>query len=353
MKKLFLFMFILFCTGITIGQTCPVTHLYGTSTFTVEWAEEHEDWSGIGQTFTACADGTVTAITVGSATFSCSSGNVRITVGSGTPISGTNITTQTHSLNCGSSTQTFNLSPTLSLDEGSGYYFTIEGIEDEGRFRVYYNGSGSYDGGSRYHRGAGGSWGNWSGADLNFELTGTAALPVELISIDAIRNKGIIELIWRTASELNNEGFELEHSLDGRNWERIDFIPGHGTTFEKQTYSYIDEKPMLGTNYYRLRQVDFDGQFEYSDIVSIAFRGDDTVKDVVIYPNPVQHGSLGVYLPVEEATLQLYDAVGKLVQQQEVSGTTATINTENVAAGIYWLEVISAGERWVEKVVVE
>ncbi len=195
-------------------------------------------------------------------------------------------------------------------------------------------------------------------ASGNFTISYSTPVPVELIFFLAKVDENRVKLEWKTASESNNEGFYIERCRmpDSRylkDWETLGFVAGKGTSMEPQKYQCTDLLPHKGINYYRLKQMDFDGQSEYSDIVSIAFRGDDTVKDVVIYPNPVQHGSLGVYLPVEKATLQLYDAVGKLVHQQEVSGTTATINTENVAAGIYWLEVISAGERWVEKVVVK
>jgi len=96
-----------------------------------------------------------------------------------------------------------------------------------------------------------------------------APLPVELISF---RGKSTLEgtlLTWQTATEKNNEGFEIEHSIDGRTWDNIGFTYGNGTSNELNSYEFIHELPVSGINYYRLKQIDFDGQFEYSHIVNV------------------------------------------------------------------------------------
>ncbi len=81
----------------------------------------------------------------------------------------------------------------------------------------------------------------------------STTLPVELVYFKGGLTDESVMLNWQTASELNNEDFQVEHCLDSRNWERIDFIPGHGTSVEVQNYSYIHKRPAFGLNYYRLR----------------------------------------------------------------------------------------------------
>ncbi|MCP3932225.1 MAG: T9SS type A sorting domain-containing protein [Bacteroidetes bacterium] len=187
------------------------------------------------------------------------------------------------------------------------------------------------------------------------ELLEDFVLPVELIDFKAVRRDNTIVLDWQTASELNNEGFELQKSIDARNWETLNFIPGNGTTFEPHKYEYMDSRPYNGINYYRLRQIDFDGHYEYSKIVSAVFRGDNDPSDgIKVFPNPVKHGSLAVYLPsrqTEGATLRLFDVSGKLLKQKNADGNSAKLDVQDVPAGMYWLEVSAAGARWMEKVV--
>ena len=109
----------------------------------------------------------------------------------------------------------------------------------------------------------------------NFALTGATSnfvnsplfqvLPVELLSFEGFSQKNSIFLDWSTATEINNDGFYIERSSDIENWEDIDFINGNGTSLEKQFYQYEDQSPLFGANYYRLKQMDFDGKYEYSN----------------------------------------------------------------------------------------
>ncbi len=90
-------------------------------------------------------------------------------------------------------------------------------------------------------------------------------IPVELISFTANASEGLVELSWITATETNNQGFEVQRSAGGGEFEAIAFVEGHGTTTETQTYSYSDRNVNVGSYSYRLKQIDFDGTFEYSD----------------------------------------------------------------------------------------
>ncbi|MEM7511321.1 MAG: hypothetical protein AAF388_10345 [Bacteroidota bacterium] len=95
-------------------------------------------------------------------------------------------------------------------------------------------------------------------------------LPVELSSFQGKSREGIIELQWQTASELNNRGFEVEKSASLKEWEYASFVEGKGTTSVTTSYRFLDPVPFPGPNYYRLKQIDFDGQFNYSQVIEVA-----------------------------------------------------------------------------------
>ena len=94
-------------------------------------------------------------------------------------------------------------------------------------------------------------------------------VPVELISFTASANNSIINLNWSTATELNNSGFEVQRKAGTSDWNIIGFIAGFGTTTTQNNYSYTDQNPFVGNNIYRLKQIDYDGTFEYSQEVEV------------------------------------------------------------------------------------
>ena len=111
-------------------------------------------------------------------------------------------------------------------------------------------------------------------------------LPVELVSFNAIERNGNISLKWETATETNNYGFDIMKSRDSVNWSTIGFVMGNGTKSSSTYYSYTDNNTMPGINYYRLRQVDRDGTYEYSNVVITNVKPYPVGLDVDIYPNP-------------------------------------------------------------------
>lgn len=110
----------------------------------------------------------------------------------------------------------------------------------------------------------------------------TTVLPIKLKSFNAFIKKSISNLSFTTVSEINNAGFDIERSADGITFEKISWVDGHGSTTEEKHYTFTDTKPLLGLNYYRLRQVDYDGRYEYSQIVNI----ENISKEQYLYPNP-------------------------------------------------------------------
>lgn len=111
-------------------------------------------------------------------------------------------------------------------------------------------------------------------------------LPVRWASFTASAKANNVVLNWETATEINNSGFAIERSHDGRAWSELSFVKATAANGSGSTYSHVDFAPMQGTNYYRLRQVDFDGKFSFSQIRQVNFNG--KVEAVAVYPNPAR-----------------------------------------------------------------
>ena len=118
-----------------------------------------------------------------------------------------------------------------------------------------------------------------------FETDLDNIVPVELTNFTAQVINGNVELKWTTATELNNSGFDVERSINDGAFESISFIPGAGTTTETQQYFYTDEN-IYGFLKYRLKQIDFDGHFEYSQIISVNSLANLSFELHQNYPNP-------------------------------------------------------------------
>lgn len=175
------------------------------------------------------------------------------------------------------------------------------------------------------------------GVTLNCALV----LPVELVGFSGTVGKDAHELTWETLTELNNAWFEVERSLNGTVWETVHRVSGQGNSTEPHSYAYHDHNRPHGTAYYRLRQVDFNGQFEYSEVV--ALRHLEHFRIGKVYPNPTS-GDARMVLHSDhdlEATLSLYGAGGRLVQEQQVrcveGATLLTVSTSRLPAGFYQL----------------
>lgn len=122
-----------------------------------------------------------------------------------------------------------------------------------------------------------------------------SALPVEMSMFEAVSLKENVELKWETESELNNDYFTVERSQDGEVFHQLNTIKGAGTTNEKQSYSYFDENPFFGINYYRITQTDFNGKSSISKPVSVLF---ELKEDISIFPSLLEtEAELQVKLP--------------------------------------------------------
>lgn len=160
----------------------------------------------------------------------------------------------------------------------------------------------------------------------------SSPLPVELISFEVTVKDNHNLLSWKTASELNNDYFEVEHSDDGRSFYSIGTVKGGGNSLDIRTYSYTHHHARIGTSYYRLKQVDFDGKFSVSDIRSVHRTGNST--GVTLYPNP----STGVvYLSFPSNHVKVYDTTGKILM--DISDQVEQIDLSDLIPGLYYIEI--------------
>lgn len=143
-------------------------------------------------------------------------------------------------------------------------------------------------------------------------------LPVQLISFKAKRLSYVVETEWTTASEKNNSHFLIERSADGKKFETLGRVDGAGNSTVMNQYRFTDEKPLRGTSYYRLKQVDFNGQFNYSKIEKVDFEGTSGMNEIdvsLLEPNPFNESLNAEFnLPADAETLiRIMDAKGKAV----------------------------------------
>jgi hypothetical protein len=159
-----------------------------------------------------------------------------------------------------------------------------------------------------------------------------APLPVELLWFKADWQNRLVSLTWETASELNNDRFEIERSTSADDFEYIGQINGAGTTAENKSYLFVDESPLPGISYYRLKQIDFDGKFEYSKVISVTNEWNN--PGFIIYPNPVTLSDK--FISFKEPTrLQVYNALSQLILVQDKFVKELDITT--LKPGIYML----------------
>ncbi|WP_276497874.1 T9SS type A sorting domain-containing protein [Pontibacter litorisediminis] len=183
-------------------------------------------------------------------------------------------------------------------------------------------------------------------------------LPVELLSFEGKATQSGIALEWATASENNNEKFEVERSQDGRSFEKIAEVAGAGNSATQLTYSYSDRAAEPGVNYYRLKQVDFDGQFEYSKVVAVSNRAAAASASMEVYPNPASSNYVHVGLNSNSAAqLKIMDRNGRTVYAQEVAPGTHELRLSiaelNIPKGLYYVHMQGAIEKQVQKLIVQ
>lgn len=160
----------------------------------------------------------------------------------------------------------------------------------------------------------------------------TSVLPVELISFDVKVMDEYNLLSWQTATEVNNDYFEVEFSSDGRSFRPIGTVKGSGSSTDIQAYYYKHHTVESGISYYRLRQVDWDGHFSHSEIRSVHRTGDS--PEVTLYPNPTPGV---IYLSQPSNHVKVYDTTGKILM--DISNQVEQIDLSHLIPGLYYIEI--------------
>ena len=174
-------------------------------------------------------------------------------------------------------------------------------------------------------------------------------LPIDLVTFKAVETESGVNLEWETASEQNNDYFEIQKSANGMDFNAIGEIDGSGTTNEHHYYSFLDPKPYQGINYYRLKQVDFDGQFTYSNIVFVDIQYFGGKKfGFVLYPNPTTNAVVFMRFETNDyhspVRVDIINTVGVSIYSgwidlQELSGDLRVELNTDVHAGMYVVRI--------------
>jgi hypothetical protein len=184
-----------------------------------------------------------------------------------------------------------------------------------------------------------------------------ALLPVELVSFEAKAESNIALLKWETASEQNNRGFEIQRSSNGNDWKMLGFVAGSGTSTENRQYVFLDEKPLTGANYYRLRQMDFDNGEKYSRVRTVQLK--QVNGFLSLSPNPATAKTRLTFDADEagEAALTIYDVSGKPLKAQTVALNAGKnqldIELPDLPGGTYWVKITAGDGQWYQRLMVK
>ncbi|UXX79058.1 T9SS type A sorting domain-containing protein [Reichenbachiella carrageenanivorans] len=197
---------------------------------------------------------------------------------------------------------------------------------------------------------------------LNFFTLGgqsDTALPVELVNLEAEVVTNAVQINWSTASELNNDRFEIERSADGVTYEYIGIVEGHGTTSELQKYTFVDESPYYGVAYYRLVQVDYDGAEAIYGPAKVNNDQFHQGLELVFFPNPTDASNVNLRLVSgdENSPVQIvmFDLTGHMVYNQTIAATLGVSEHSiptRLHSGIYQVIITQGNNKRIERLVI-
>ncbi len=190
---------------------------------------------------------------------------------------------------------------------------------------------------------------NASGWDISYNpnnvvLTITGPLPVELLNFSGEVKNNHISLLWTTTNETDHLGFEIQRSKNANQWESIGFVTNRNDTNTISEYFFNDFSPLPVFNYYRLKQVDTNGEFSFSKVISIQY---SQSKYFRISPNPINsHFNI---IGLEEGTFKIYNNVGRIIKHGFF--LNSSINIENFPKGVYYIQLYSGTENYTKKII--
>ncbi len=174
-----------------------------------------------------------------------------------------------------------------------------------------------------------------------------AVVPVELTSFTASVNGNNVYLFWETVTEINNFGFEIERKAQNSSWQKIGFVPGNGTSNSPKHYNFIDQNiSSVGMYYYRLKQYDTDGTFDYSEIIAAEIVSPTKFSLKQNFPNPFNPSTtISFSLPIKSnVKINVYNQIGQLVEQVlnsvfDAGNHKIIFNAKNLSSGVYFYEI--------------
>ena len=182
--------------------------------------------------------------------------------------------------------------------------------------------------------------------DNIIKVTNLSVVPVELTSFSANVSDAKVTLDWITATELNNNGFEVQRKSVVGDFATIGFVKGAGTSTNQHNYSFTDKDLSAGKYSYRLKQIDYDGKYEFSKAIEVDVRPLDNFTLEQNYPNPFNPTTTIAYVLNEKSNIKLtlYNALGKEVavlvnEEQEKGYHKAVVNADNLASGVYFYKL--------------
>ncbi len=175
-------------------------------------------------------------------------------------------------------------------------------------------------------------------------------VPVELTSFTAEAQKNGVSLNWVTATETNNSGFAIERKVEGNTWEQVGFVKGKGNTTERSYYQFVDGNLSIGKYSYRLKQIDFNGKFDYSSVTDAEVTAPNDFSLEQNYPNPFNPSTFITYtLPEKvEVNLSIYNSLGELMVTlvngvQEAGIYKTEFNASGFSSGTYIYRITATG----------
>jgi len=189
-----------------------------------------------------------------------------------------------------------------------------------------------------------------------FSLGTNDPLPVELVSFIASIKNNVVELQWQTATEVNNYGFEIECKLKNGNWNKIGFVQGAGNSNSPKSYSFTNNNVRSGVYIYRLKQIDIDGSYKYSNEIEVILTAPKEFSLSQNFPNPFNPTTIIKYsIPNSEKVLiKVYDVLGRevktLLDEYKDTGTyEIEFNASNLTSGLYFYKITSGKYSEVKK----
>ncbi|MCE7924147.1 MAG: T9SS C-terminal target domain-containing protein [Haliscomenobacteraceae bacterium CHB4] len=190
---------------------------------------------------------------------------------------------------------------------------------------------------------------NATGCDNENEVeVACAAAPVELTFFKGKYEDEAAVLTWQTATEKNNDYFNVEHSINGNHFQKLDKVAGHGSSSDVNNYQFRHMQPSKGAHYYRLKQVDFDGTSQYSNIAVVFSTGDDAVN---IAPNPFTD-VVFIQGITDECVVRVRSASGMGILEKNISAN-CPLDLSGAPNGIYFVEIQTDSQRTVKRMIKE